>query len=153
MILGVFRCSQLFSDVFSWVVTFIESLPVQCITTPCALILWSSLYEVWQDQDASVGYQIGPQGSDQVQTRIRLGSDQVQTRFRLGSDQVQARFRLGSVQVQTMFRLGSNQVQTRFRLGFRLFDDPSYSMIPRYSMIPSYSMIPRYSMINQKYGL
>ena len=26
MILGVFRCSQLFSDVFSWVVTFIESL-------------------------------------------------------------------------------------------------------------------------------
>ena len=60
MILGVFRCSQLFSDVFSWVVTFIESLPVQCITTPCAHILWSSLYEVWQDQDASVGNQIGP---------------------------------------------------------------------------------------------
>ena len=60
MILDVFQCSQLFSDVFSWVVTFLESLAVQCITTPCALILWSSLYEVWQDQDASVGYQIGP---------------------------------------------------------------------------------------------
>ena len=60
MILDGFRCSQLFSDVFSWVVTFIESLPVQCINTPCAHILWSSLYEVWQDQDASVGYQIGP---------------------------------------------------------------------------------------------
>ena len=56
----VFRCSQLFSNVFSWVLTFIESLPVQCITTPCAHILWSSLYEVWQDQDASVGNQIGP---------------------------------------------------------------------------------------------
>ena len=57
MILDVFRCSQLFSDVFSWVVTFIESLPVQCITTPCAHILWSSLYDVWnfrQDQDDSV---------------------------------------------------------------------------------------------------
>ena len=40
-ILDVFRCSQLFSDVFSWVVTFIVSLPVQCITTPCAHILWS----------------------------------------------------------------------------------------------------------------
>ena len=60
MVLDVFRCSQLFSDVFSWVVTFIESLPVQCITTPCAHILWSSLYEVWQDQDASVGNQIEP---------------------------------------------------------------------------------------------
>ena len=55
-----YQCSQLFLDVFSWVLTFIESLPVQCITTPCAHILWSSLYEVWQDQDASVGYQIGP---------------------------------------------------------------------------------------------
>ena len=60
MILDVFRCSQLFSEVFIWVVTFIKSLPVQCITTPCAHILWSSLYEVWQDQDASVGNQIGP---------------------------------------------------------------------------------------------
>ena len=60
MILDVFRCSQLFSDVFIWVVTFIKLLPVQCITTPCAHILWSSLYEVWQDQDASVGNQIGP---------------------------------------------------------------------------------------------
>ena len=55
-----YQCSQLFLDVFSWVLTFIESLPVQCITTPCAQLLWSSLYEVWQDQDASVGYQLGP---------------------------------------------------------------------------------------------
>ena len=83
MILDVFQCSQLFSDVFSWVVTFIESLPVQCITTPCAHILWSSLYEVWQDQDASVGNQIGP---NWVQFRFRLGSDYVQTRFSVGTE-------------------------------------------------------------------
>merc|ERR1711973_1018261 len=63
MISDDFRCFPMFSavyDVFSWVLTFIESLLVQCITTPCAHILWSSLYEVWQDQDALVGYQIRP---------------------------------------------------------------------------------------------
>ena len=68
MILDVFRCSQLFSDVFIWVVTFIESLPVQCITTPRAHILWSSLYvvgNIWQDQDASVGNRIGPNSTMQ----------------------------------------------------------------------------------------
>ena len=77
MILDVLRCSQLFSDVlssfpmscvsydvFSWVITFMDNHPsVRCITTPCAHILWSSLYVVgnlWQDKDASVGNRIGP---------------------------------------------------------------------------------------------
>ena len=53
MILDVFQCFQLFS----------AGLEPLWMTTPCAHILWSSLYEVWnfrQDQDASVGNRIGP---------------------------------------------------------------------------------------------
>ena len=38
----------------------IDTLSILWIATPCAHILWSSLYEVWQDQDALVGNQIGP---------------------------------------------------------------------------------------------
>ena len=41
----------------------IDTLSMLWIATPCAHILWSSLYEVWRfrhDQDASVGNQIGP---------------------------------------------------------------------------------------------
>ena len=41
----------------------IDTLSILWIATPCAHILWSSLYEVWRfrhDQDASVGNQIGP---------------------------------------------------------------------------------------------
>ena len=63
-VLSFFGCSQLFYDVFSWAITFMDNHPsVRCITTPCAHILWSSLYVVgnlWQDKDASVGNQIGP---------------------------------------------------------------------------------------------
>ena len=64
MFSAVFRCSQLFCDIFSWVITFMDNhTSVRCITNPCTRILLSSLYEVgnlWQDQDASVGNQIGP---------------------------------------------------------------------------------------------
>ena len=63
MFSAVFRCSQLFYDVFSWAITFMDNHPsLRCITTPFAHILWSSLYVVgnlWQDQDASVGNRIG----------------------------------------------------------------------------------------------
>ena len=61
MILDVFRCSQPFSDVFSWVVTLMDNQ-----TTPCADIFWSSLYVVtnlWQDQDPSIGTKIDHSGS------------------------------------------------------------------------------------------
>ena len=44
MFSAAFQCSQLFSDVLSWVITL--------ITTPSAVILWSSLYVV--------GNRIGP---------------------------------------------------------------------------------------------
>ena len=58
MFSAVFRCSQLFCDIFSWVITFMDNhTSVRCITNPCTRILLSSLYEVgnlWQDQDASV---------------------------------------------------------------------------------------------------
>merc|ERR1712214_111225 len=64
MFSAVFRCSQLFCDIFSWVITFMDNhTSVRCITNPCTRILLSSLYEVgnlWQDQAASVGNQIGP---------------------------------------------------------------------------------------------
>ena len=64
MFSAVFRCSQLFCDIFSWVITFMDNhTSVRCITNPCTRMLLSSLYEVgnlWQDQDASVGNQIGP---------------------------------------------------------------------------------------------
>ena len=55
MFSGVFWCSQLFYDVFSWLVTFMDNHPsVRCITNPSARILWGSLYVVGnlgQDQD------------------------------------------------------------------------------------------------------
>ena len=72
MISDDFRCFSMFLavyDVFSWVLTFIESLLVRCITTPCAHILWSSLYVVgnlWQDQVASVGNWFGPNATTAI---------------------------------------------------------------------------------------
>ena len=55
MFSAVFWCSQLFYDVFSWLVTFMDNHPsVRCITNPSARILWGSLYVVGnlgQDQD------------------------------------------------------------------------------------------------------
>ena len=58
MISHEFRCFPMFSAVF-WCFqlgcNFYRIAPCAMHNHPCAHILWSYLYEVWQDQDALVG--------------------------------------------------------------------------------------------------